>query len=473
MAFINYSIINSPQVDFCSLFYPILKPTLSNDSEFVPLEDFLCGEMLKLGLEGSTSSPVHSSDERILDIDEIKALLGYHKDLLLGEIWKAGFGGSTSSPVHSSDGRILNIDVIKAFWENHEEMLTMQGMYPLLINNQIYIIEDRQNEYIFAKRNECSKQSFRFHLNSECLYELQNDTDLAYDKYKDCSDDYALGYRFRNNKPFSIRQIKNLLNTRQKRLNKKTNSVRFNATYGEAFTVPANVTSLADTKFYLYPNLTRVEFAPGCQLKKIDDFSFSNCKLLREVILPESLEEIGNHAFESCNKLCSLYLPKRLKEIGDSAFAGCQELMEAKIPEGVKKIKCKAFQGCDKLSSLDLPKELEEIGTFAFLWCYKLTEVKIPEGVKEIEDGTFCTCKKLSTVVLHDGVKKIGAYAFAGCDSLQEVYIPNSVTEIDPFAFYSATKIRTPKLRIKTSEEIAAKISKEMLDKWNAEIVEP
>ena len=47
---------------------------------------------------------------------------------------------------------------------------------------------------------------------------------------------------------------------------------------------------------------------------------------LREVVLPETLREIGKYAFENCTSLKSVTIPKNVKLIGERAFGGCATL---------------------------------------------------------------------------------------------------------------------------------------------------
>ena len=58
----------------------------------------------------------------------------------------------------------------------------------------------------------------------------------------------------------------------------------------------------------------------------IQDFAFSGCVNLKQVILPESLQSIGYEAFEHCEELTDLYIPSAVSYIGDYAFDDCPKL---------------------------------------------------------------------------------------------------------------------------------------------------
>ena len=54
--------------------------------------------------------------------------------------------------------------------------------------------------------------------------------------------------------------------------------------------------------------------------------TFENCRQLKSVVLPESIERIYYRAFMNCSKLESINLPEYLILLGDNAFDGCTSL---------------------------------------------------------------------------------------------------------------------------------------------------
>lgn len=63
----------------------------------------------------------------------------------------------------------------------------------------------------------------------------------------------------------------------------------------------------------------------GCRVTGICDGAFAG-KPLRELVLPDGLEEIGERAFYGCRQLGYLILPDSLKTIGKEAFMDCNHL---------------------------------------------------------------------------------------------------------------------------------------------------
>ena len=73
------------------------------------------------------------------------------------------------------------------------------------------------------------------------------------------------------------------------------------------------------TSGYFFGNdiLKEVEFPQT--LKTVERIAFSDCKSLKELILPKGTLSIGEQAFEGCKKLM-LYVPPSVKKIGKNAF---------------------------------------------------------------------------------------------------------------------------------------------------------
>ena len=133
---------------------------------------------------------------------------------------------------------------------------------------------------------------------------------------------------------------------------------------------------------------------------------------LQEVILPDSLVEIGDYACAYFPNTDFLSLSGSIQKIGDYAF------YEA------------------KMDVLVLEKGISQIGTAAFSTCRTLNTVQLPGSLRVIPNYAFQNCQSLSKIVIAEGVEQIGYAAFQGCGSLTEVHIPASVKRIDDFAFF-------------------------------------
>ncbi|WP_414151683.1 leucine-rich repeat protein [Acetobacterium carbinolicum] len=141
-----------------------------------------------------------------------------------------------------------------------------------------------------------------------------------------------------------------------------------------AVTIPAKVTSIGTMAFNNCRNLTMVTFDSGSQLSIIGGSSFSGCKSLSNIILPDTVTTIGDYAFGNCSVLKTLALPETLTTIGINAFY-FTGLTAITIPSQVTSIPISAFYGCLGLTTIDLPAGLQTIGNTAFAFTDSQTPI--------------------------------------------------------------------------------------------------
>ncbi|MBE6206922.1 MAG: leucine-rich repeat domain-containing protein [Rikenellaceae bacterium] len=203
-----------------------------------------------------------------------------------------------------------------------------------------------------------------------------------------------------------------------------------------------NCTSLKD----IYVNIT--DLAAYSTKNKMHEIIRRNIRLLvngveiTELVIPNSVTEIGTSAFRDCTSLTSITIPDSVTSIGDSAFNGCTSLTCITIPDSVTEIGTSAFRDCTSLTSITIPDSVTSIGKGAFYGCTSLTSITIPDSVTSIGDFAFNGCTSLTSITIPDSVTSIGDYAFSGCTSLTSVTIPDSVTSIRYQAFYSCGNLR-------------------------------
>jgi hypothetical protein len=208
--------------------------------------------------------------------------------------------------------------------------------------------------------------------------------------------------------------------------------------------------------------------------------SFWNCKSLKTVELPETIEEIEETAFEGCTSLTTINIPASVKMIrsnafretpwlanqksdfvivGDGilladhltdysyvkipdtvkvisgAFAENKGLGEVVIPDSVTKIVGGAFK-FSSLGSIIIPDSVTEIGEYAFLGCDDLTNVKLPGNLKKLGYKAFCNCDSLEHIELPEGLESLANDVFSFCDNLTFVTMPGSIKEAN-LSFYN------------------------------------
>eukprot|EP00562_Extubocellulus_spinifer_P033418 CAMPEP_0178698932 /NCGR_PEP_ID=MMETSP0699-20121125/10799_1 /TAXON_ID=265572 /ORGANISM="Extubocellulus spinifer, Strain CCMP396" /LENGTH=192 /DNA_ID=CAMNT_0020345023 /DNA_START=304 /DNA_END=877 /DNA_ORIENTATION=- len=87
-------------------------------------------------------------------------------------------------------------------------------------------------------------------------------------------------------------------------------------------------------------------------------------------MIPASIKSIGIYAFWKCKSLANVVIPDSITEIGGRAA----------IPASVTSIERGTFQYCTSLATVDIPDSVESINASAFLGCPLLQSV----GIKDI-----------------------------------------------------------------------------------------
>lgn len=133
---------------------------------------------------------------------------------------------------------------------------------------------------------------------------------------------------------------------------------------------------------------------------------------ITEVILPNSIIDIGDCAFKNCTSLASINIPNSITNIGKYAFINCTSLSSITIPNSVTNIDVEAFQNCTSLTSIDIPNSVTNIGAQTFSDCSSLKSIKIPNSITNIGGYTFYRCTSLKTIEIPDSVITIKDTAF-------------------------------------------------------------
>lgn len=159
-------------------------------------------------------------------------------------------------------------------------------------------------------------------------------------------------------------------------------------------------------------------------------FASSQCEsiiFLRDNFGKHLITSIGQSAFMNCKKLKNIEIPESVNTIGGNAFSFCS-LESIEIPANVANIIGNPFMRCDYLTSISVSSN----NSF-----YKV------DGNCLIEIATNRLIKGLDTGVIPNYVTSIGRYAFAGT-KIDNIIIPASVIRINGYAFsfcYNLTDI--------------------------------
>ena len=165
----------------------------------------------------------------------------------------------------------------------------------------------------------------------------------------------------------------------------------------------------------------------------IETYAFAGLTELEEVVLPDTLVNIGLGAFYKCENLKKINLEK-VKFINKDAFSGTKLgdgveikfdsivaignysfentlLKTIKLPATAQSLGVGAFKGNKELLTVEFDAEKIKVGESAFEGCSKVSTIDVNAAV--IARKAFYNCKNLTNVTLGKDVEVIGEYAFA------------------------------------------------------------
>ena len=206
----------------------------------------------------------------------------------------------------------------------------------------------------------------------------------------------------------------------------------------------------------------------GKTVSSIGDFAFDGESNLRQINLPDGLENIGAYAFRGCNNLVSISIPSRVTQIGEYAFYNNARLSSVAFAgDSLTTIGDFAFAYCSNLERFELPSSTASLNGSVFYGDISLTAIGVRAGNTAFisDDGVLYNYTASTLVAYPAGLRKsftvpsdlrmIGDYAFAYFQSaevglgnvqtiggsafayaaLERVRIPDTVTNIGGAAF--------------------------------------
>ena len=238
-----------------------------------------------------------------------------------------------------------------------------------------------------------------------------------------------------------------------------------------------------------YDTIVIPSYYNGYPVTKLDN-AFQNNKKIKNVVLPDTIQEINENAFKN-SSLSSINFPSSLKRIGKNAFQNCGILyIDAKALTQLETIDDYAFDNVSYLkfqtsnlisletigenaftnselydfdfesasnlreigsyafsntllSNLDLSNclNLSSISNDAFSMNYILSEVRLPSNLTTIESSAFWGCSNLKKINLPSTLTTINGSAFYGCSSLEALILPYSIANLNGTIFGSCTSL--------------------------------
>lgn len=142
---------------------------------------------------------------------------------------------------------------------------------------------------------------------------------------------------------------------------------------------------------------------------------------INQLVLPDSVTEIGYEAFAGCDALQFVRLPKELKVVEPGIFRGCLSLEKIEMSDTIKAFSESMFECCASLKDIPFRNGILELPRNVFSECVSIESATLPPSVAVIRSGAFGYCDNLETVVLPAGLKLIEDDAFRNCASLSHI----------------------------------------------------
>lgn len=207
--------------------------------------------------------------------------------------------------------------------------------------------------------------------------------------------------------------------------------------------LPEGLAEIGEGAFCYAINLEDINFPSS--LRAIKKRCFSDCISLKvnPLIIPEGVEEIGYMAFVNCKSLTGrVILPTSLKKIKDGAFFSTK-ITECNFPEGLEEIGDGAFYAT-RLREVTLPNSCQSFpGGDHFALNYELEKVRFPEGLTVIPISFVENCIKLTEFIMPNSIEVIERRAFWQCGALKELHISSNLKSIGTVGLYYCKGLKT------------------------------
>jgi hypothetical protein len=195
--------------------------------------------------------------------------------------------------------------------------------------------------------------------------------------------------------------------------------------------IPDTVTEIGANALFMEKNLTSVRFSSG--LRRIGRGAFKGCAALILKTLPDSLEVIADDAFRGCAGTDSLILPNSVKIVGRQALG--MPVRKVRLSPGMKHVPEFAFVESSYAGTESSPN-------YCLDWKIPLQEAVVCEGTEVIDACGFVGCDSLTKITLPDTLKNIGNFAFAYCASLPRLELPAGLESIGKGAFLACKNLK-------------------------------
>lgn len=235
-------------------------------------------------------------------------------------------------------------------------------------------------------------------------------------------------------------------------------------------TIPETITEIRDGVFAHCWNLQTISF-PSSLTKITGRGAFYGTASLTELILPNSLTEVGMEAFWGSG-IKSLTIGSNIQKMDYCSFRDCSKLTTINIPSiaawcqitfvngnvtthPLEFAKVLTLNG-EKVTDIVIDSSINKIGDYAFYGYEELKSVRFEKGITSIGDYSFQGCTGIEILEFPDGLASIGHNSFEGCTSIKRIKFSGTISRIDYSAFANCNNIEVIESSIMKPTETSA-----------------
>ncbi|MBE7064925.1 MAG: hypothetical protein E7384_03815 [Ruminococcaceae bacterium] len=171
---------------------------------------------------------------------------------------------------------------------------------------------------------------------------------------------------------------------------------------------------IGEYAFYEKSGIEYLDFSQAVNLKNIGEYAFCrNVGIEGDLILPQSMHEIGAYAFYSCSEISNINTGGT-SFVRESAFELCGKIVKAELPEvlilgGATNDNSAVFLNCSSLVAVYMPKLYLINGFYTFRYCTALRELHMASSNAEMN---------------------FNGYSFTDCDSSKiKIFVPEELVD--------------------------------------------
>lgn len=163
--------------------------------------------------------------------------------------------------------------------------------------------------------------------------------------------------------------------------------------------LPSTLVTIGKAAFSGDAQLEAVVIPPN--VRKIDDGAFLYCMKILSVTGGDGLTEMGQFVFAGCEAMTKAELDStKLTVLPDRTFCNCKRLKDVKLPNSIETIGKRAFSYCEDLETLEFGSNVKTVGDYAFEKCADLREVGFEKST-DLELGNYLFAVSYGSAVLH------------------------------------------------------------------------